>query len=75
MKNKNKYKKVFYTDQKRKAKKSVPPPIKGKEGMASTDMEKAEVLRESFDSVFTGNQASYISHIHYGIRRAKLLTL
>ena len=53
--------KGIYEDigQKRKAKKNVPL---GKRKLASTDMEKAEVLSELFVLVFAGTQDSYISH-------------
>ena len=43
-----------YISQKRQAKVSVPPLVSVKGELASTDEEKAEVLNESFASVFTG---------------------
>lgn len=75
MKNKNKYKEVFYRhiDQKR-GQEECTPSNKREGEMASADMEKAEVPREFFASDFSGSQA-YISHIHDEIGRAKFLTL
>ena len=40
-----------YIGRKRQAKESVPPLMKGKGELASSDMEKAEVLSECFASV------------------------
>lgn len=44
-----------YIGQKRQAKE--------KEQLATTDVDKAEVLKKFFASVFTGGQASHVSHI------------
>ncbi|KFV02204.1 hypothetical protein N339_05970, partial [Pterocles gutturalis] len=54
-------KKVFYRymGRSRRAKESVPPLINKKGELASSDMEKAEVLNKCFASVFTGSQASH----------------
>ena len=49
-----------YVEQKRQAEESVPL-INEKGELATTDMEKAEVLNEFFDSVFTASQASHTS--------------
>lgn len=59
---------LIYVGQKRQAKESVPP-LKyalldnEKEQLATTDVDKAEVLKKFFASVFTGGQASHVSHI------------
>ena len=47
-----------YIGRRRQDKESVPPLMKGNGELASSDIEKAEVLRECFASVFTGGQAS-----------------
>ena len=54
-------KKAFYRyiGRRRHAKKSVPPLVKDNGELASSDIEKAEVLSECFASVFTGGQASH----------------
>ena len=49
-----------YIDRKRHAKESVPPLMKGNGELASSDIEKAEVLSECFAAVFTGCQASHV---------------
>jgi len=56
-------KKGFYrhTGQKRQAKESVHPLINEMGELASTDMEKADVLKEFFPSVFTGSQVNHAS--------------
>jgi len=58
-------KKTFYRyiAQKRQAKASVPPLENVKAELASTDMEKAEVLNDFFASDFTGSQDSSILYI------------
>lgn len=58
-------KKGFYRNigQERQAKESVSPLVNEKGEMVATDMEKAEILNEFFTLVFTGSQASHISHI------------
>jgi len=53
-----------YIGRKRQAKESVPPLMKVNGDMASSDIEKAEVLSECFASVFTGGQASHIRQDH-----------
>lgn len=50
-----------YIGQKIQAKETVPPLINGKRELATADM--AEVLNEFFASIFTVNQASYVSHV------------
>jgi len=57
-----KNKKGFYRciGQKRQAKESIPPLLNEKGKLATTDMEKAEVLSELFTSVFTGSPESHI---------------
>lgn len=52
-----------YIDQKRQAKESVLTLINEKGEVATTDMESAEVLNKLFASIFTGSQASHVSHI------------
>ena len=52
-----------YISQKRKTKEIIPPLVNEKGELATTDMEKAEVLSEFFASVFTGSQASHASHV------------
>ena len=54
-------KKAFYRyiGRRRQAKESVSPLMKGNRELASSDIEKAEVLSECFASVFTGGQASH----------------
>ena len=52
-----------YIDQKRQAKESVLTLINEKGELATTDMESAEVLNKLFASIFTGSQASHVSHI------------
>ena len=47
----------------RKARKSVSPLINEKGELATTNMEKDEVLCEFFASVFTGSQSSHTSYI------------
>ena len=47
-----------YIGRRRQAKESVLPPMKGNGELASSDIEKAEVLSECFASVFTGSQAT-----------------
>ena len=53
-----------YIGRGRQANESVPPLMKGNGELASSDTEKAEVLNEYFASVFTGGQASHVSHDH-----------
>ena len=55
-------KKGFYSyiGRRRQAKKSVPPLIKVNRELASSDIEKTEVLNECFASVFIGDQASHV---------------
>lgn len=53
----------WYPGQKRQAKESVLPLINEKGELASTYTEKTEVFNEFFASVFTGSQASNISHV------------
>ena len=53
-----------YIGRRRRAKESVPPLMKGNRELASSDIEKAEVLNECFASVFTGGQASHIRQDH-----------
>ena len=45
-----------YIGRKRQAKESVPPVMKGNGELASSDIEKAEVLSECFASVFMSGQ-------------------
>lgn len=58
-------KKGFYSyiGQKRQATESKPPLANEKGELATTDMEKDEVLNEFFASVFIGIQDSFISHV------------
>jgi len=53
-----------YVGRRKQAKESVPPLMKGKGELASSDTEKAEVPIECFASVFTGGQASCICQDH-----------
>ena len=53
-----------YIGRRRQAKESVPPLMKGNGELASSDIEKAEVLSECFASVFMGGQASGICQDH-----------
>ena len=53
-----------YIGRRRQAKESVLPPMKGNGELASSDIEKAEVLNECFASVFTGGQASHVCQDH-----------
>ena len=53
-----------YIGRRRRAKESVPPLRKGNRELASSDIEKAEVLNECFDSIFTGGQASQVCQDH-----------
>ena len=46
-----------YIDRRRHAKESVPPLMKGTGELASSDMEKAEVLKKCFALVLTGGPA------------------
>lgn len=50
-----------YIGQKRQAKESVPPLKNKKEDLASSGMEKAEVLNELFALVFTASWTSHAS--------------
>jgi len=52
--------KGFYINRMRQTKESVPPMMKCKRELASSDIEKAEVLNECFASVFTSGQASHV---------------
>jgi len=58
-----------YVEQKRQAEESVPPLINEKGELASSDMEKAEVLNEFFASVFMAIQASHASCVLELLRR------
>ena len=49
-----------YIGRRRQAKESVSPLINETGELASSDMEKAEVLNKCFASVFTGGQVSYV---------------
>jgi len=53
-----------YRGRKRQAKESVPPLMKSNGELASSDMEKAEVLNECFASVFMGGQTSCVCQDH-----------
>ena len=53
----------MYIGQERQYKGSVRPLINEKGKLATTDMEKAEVLNEFFASVFTVSQASHVSRV------------
>jgi len=50
-----------YVNQKRKVKESVTPPMNKNGNLVSTDEKKAEVLNNSFASVFRGNLSSHTS--------------
>ena len=54
----------WYIGRKRQAKESVPPVMKGNGELASSDIEKAQVVSECFASVFTGDQASPVCQDH-----------
>ena len=54
----------MYRGRRRWAKEDVPPLMKGNGELASSDIEKAEVLNECFASVFTGGQASHVCQDH-----------
>ena len=61
---KNKRKGFYkYIGQKRKAMESTAPLITEKEEQSIVNIEKAEVLNNFSASVFTGTQASHISHV------------
>jgi len=49
-----------YIGMRRQMKEGIPPLIKQDGELASSDMEKAEVLIKCFASVFTGEQAPYV---------------
>lgn len=49
-----------YIDRRRQAQESVFPLINEMRELASSDMEKAEVLSKCFASAFTGGQVSYV---------------
>ena len=53
-----------YIGRRRQAKESVPPLMRGNGELASSDIEKAEVLSECFASVFMGGQASHVCQDH-----------
>ena len=53
-----------YIGRRRQTKESVPPLVKGNGELASSDIEKAEVLSECFASVFMGGQASCVCKDH-----------
>ena len=53
-----------YIGRRRQTKKSIPPLMKGNGELASSDIEKAEVLSECFASVFMGGQASGVCQDH-----------
>ena len=53
-----------YIGRRRQANGSVPPLMKGNGELASSDIEKAEVLNECFASVFMGGQASPVCQDH-----------
>ena len=61
IKNKNGF--YRYIGQKRQAKESIPSLVNEKGELATTAMEKAEVLSECFASIFTGRQDSCISRV------------
>ena len=54
----------FMLYRRRQAKESVSPLMKGNGELASSDIEKAEVLSECFASVFTGGQAPRVCQDH-----------
>ena len=58
-----------YIDQKRQAEEVVPPLINEREELASTDMEKAEVLNEFFASVFSDSQEFHASLVPESLGR------
>ena len=53
-----------YIGRRRQAKESVPPLMKSNRDLASSDIEKGEVLKECFASVFMGGQASRVCQDH-----------
>ena len=53
-----------YIGRRRQAKESVPHLMKGNGELASSDIEKAEVLSECFASVFVCGQASHVCQDH-----------
>ena len=53
-----------YIGRRRQTKEDVPPLMKGNGELASSDIEKAEVLSECFTSVFMGGQASRVCQDH-----------
>ena len=53
-----------YIGRRRRAKETVPTLVKGYGELASSDIEKAEVLSEFFVSVFTGGQAFHVCQDH-----------
>ena len=53
-----------YIGRRRQAKESAPPLMKGNGELASSDIEKAELLNECFASVFMGGQASHLCQDH-----------
>lgn len=53
----------MYMGQKRKAKENVLSLIYEKGEMATTDLEKVEVLNKHFSSVFMGSQAFHTSEV------------
>ena len=53
-----------YIGRRRQGKESAPPVMKGNGELASSDIEKAEVLNECFSSVFMGGQDSHVCQDH-----------
>ena len=53
-----------YIGRRRQAKECVPPLMKGNGDLASSYVEKAEVINECFHPVFTGGQASCVCQDH-----------